>query len=125
MRSYEAMYIVHPDIVGEARSAVIEKFSKIVEDQGGRIVKVDEWGERKLAYPIRKITRGSYVLMFFEADPASISELERRFRLDDNVIRFQTMLLPKGFEAVQEKAEAETEAEAEAETATEGEEAVE
>ncbi|NIQ93866.1 MAG: 30S ribosomal protein S6 [Desulfuromonadales bacterium] len=118
MRSYEAMYIVHPETVGEARTAVIDKYSKIVEDQGGQILKVDEWGERKLAYPIRKMTRGSYVLMFFEADPASIAELERRFRLDDNIIRFQTMLLEKGFEVVEEKAEAA----AEEETAAEGEE---
>ncbi|NIQ97020.1 MAG: 30S ribosomal protein S6 [Desulfuromonadales bacterium] len=120
MRTYENMYIVHPETVGEARTAVIDKYSKIVEDQGGQIFKVDEWGERKLAYPIKKMTRGSYVLMYFEADPASIAELERRFRLDDNIIRFQTMFLEKGFEAVEEKAE--PAAEAEAEAAVEGEE---
>ncbi|HKL48376.1 MAG TPA: 30S ribosomal protein S6 [Desulfuromonadales bacterium] len=117
MRSYEAMYIVHPETVGEARTAVIDKFSKIVEDQGGGILKIDDWGDRKLAYPIKKLTRGSYVLMYFEADPASITELERRFRLDDNIIRFQTMLLEKGFKLPEEKAEVE------AEPAEEGEEA--
>lgn len=119
MRTYENMYIVHPETVGEARTAVIDKYNKIIEDQGGRILKVEEWGERKLAYPIRKLTRGGYVLMFFEADPASIAELERRFRLDDNIIRFQTMLLEKGFEVVEEKAEAETETETEPEEAGE------
>lgn len=118
MRSYETMYIVHPDAAGEAYGEVLAKYKKIVEDLGGNVLKIDEWGERKLAYPILKQTRGRYVLMIFETDAEHIAELERRLRIDDNIMRFQTMRLEDGYEVAPETPQAAAE-----EPVTEAEEA--
>jgi len=108
MRTYETIFIVHPDLAGDAYTAAVEKFKGILADQGAEIVKVDEWGARKLAYPIKKQTRGSYVLVAYEAGPKVIAEFERRMRIDDAIIKFQTVHLEKGLEI--EPAPAEEEA---------------
>ncbi len=118
MRTYETIYIIHPEVVGDEYAAVVEKFKGVLSDQGGEILKVDEWGTRKLAYPVKKQARGSFVLMAYEAGAVVISELERRFRIDDKVMKFQTVQLEKGLEV----APAAEEAEAGAEAATETEE---
>jgi small subunit ribosomal protein S6 len=59
---------------------------------------VDEWGTRKLAYPVRKQTRGTYVMVVYEANPEVIAEFERRMRIDDAIMKFQTVYLEKGLE---------------------------
>ncbi len=98
MRTYETIYIVHPEIVGDSYTAVVDKFKGILTDQQANILKVDEWGTRKLAYTVKKQGRGTYVLMAFEAGPTVVAELERRMRIDENVIKFQTVLLEGGFQ---------------------------
>lgn len=114
MRTYENIMIVHPDKVADEYNAVVEKFKGVLTDLNANLLKVDEWGVRKLAYPVKKQGRGSYVLTVFEADPTIIDEYERRLRLDEAVIKFQTVLLEKGFveeaaAAAQEGANAEEE----------------
>ncbi len=98
MRAYETIYIVHPEVVGDGYNAVIDKFKGILTDQQANILKVDEWGTRKLAYTVKKQGRGTYVLMAYEANPTVIAELERRMRIDENIIKFQTILLENGYE---------------------------
>jgi small subunit ribosomal protein S6 len=98
MRTYETIYIVHPEIVGDSYTAVIDKFKGILTDQQANILKVDEWGTRKLAYTVKKQGRGTYVLMAYEAGPTVIAELERRMRIDENIIKFQTILLEGGYQ---------------------------
>jgi len=97
MRTYETIYIVHPEVVGDGYNAVVDKFKGILDDQQASILKIDEWGTRKLAYQVKKQGRGTYVLMAYEAGPAVVAELERRMRFDENVIKFQTVLLEDGF----------------------------
>jgi small subunit ribosomal protein S6 len=99
MRTYETIFIVHPDVAGEAYTAAVEKFKGILAEQGAEILKVDEWGTRKLAYPVKKQTRGSYVLVAYEAGPTVIAEFERRMRIDDAIIKFQTVYLENGLQA--------------------------
>jgi small subunit ribosomal protein S6 len=99
MRTYETIFIVHPDLSGEAYTAAVEKFKGVLTDQGAEILKVDEWGTRKLAYPVKKQTRGSYVLVAYEAGSTVIAEFERRMRIDDAIIKFQTVYLEKGLQA--------------------------
>lgn len=127
MRTYETIFIVHPDTVGDQYAAVVEKFRKVLGDQGANILKVEEWGARKLAYPVKKQGRGSYVLMAYEAEAPVIAEFERRMRIDEAVIKFQTVYLEKGLVAAapaKEEAAVRPEAEgAAAETAEETEEA--
>ena len=97
-RVYENMYIVHPEVVGENLTAVTEKFKGIVTDQGGTVLRINDWGSRTLAYPIKKLNKGSYFIMYFQADPQHVSELERRMRLDDNILRFTTLRHDKGIQ---------------------------
>jgi len=120
MRGYETMCIVDPEIVGDAYTAVLDKFKGILADQKATLLKVDEWGERKLAYPIQKKGRGTYVLFFFEAETAALSEFERRLRLDESIMRFQTVRYEPGAEPVVEEQPVEEAApEASAEEASE------
>jgi small subunit ribosomal protein S6 len=124
MRTYEHIFIVHPDMAGEEYTAVLDKFKGILAEQGANLLKVEEWGSRKLAYPVKKQGRGTYVLLVFEGGAGVVTEFERRLRLDEKIIKFQTVLLPKGIEvpapAVQAAASADEAAEAE-ETAEQGE----
>ena len=98
MRTYETIYIVHPEVVGDGYTAVIDKFKGILTDLEANILKIDEWGTRKLAYLVKKQSRGTYVLMAYEAGPQVVAELERRMRIDENVIKFQTVLLENGYQ---------------------------
>jgi len=115
MRTYETILIFHPDVAGDAYNDAVEKFKGVLTEQGSQILKVDEWGTRKLAYPIKKQTRGAYVLLAYEASPEVITEFERRLRLDDAIMKFQTVYLEKGLEVIpvaEETAEAPEAAEA-------------
>lgn len=91
MRKYEAMYILRPDIDEETTKALVERFSNVITEQGGEVEKLDEWGLRKLAYPIEKYREGYYVLMNFNAEADVPKELERLFKITDGVIRYMVI----------------------------------
>ncbi|WP_129599843.1 30S ribosomal protein S6 [Anaerophilus nitritogenes] len=86
MRKYEVMFILKSNLEEEQRKQVVEKFKGIIETNG-EIEKVDEWGNRKLAYPIEKLNEGYYVIMNFKADKDVPKELDRNFRISDVVLR--------------------------------------
>ncbi len=92
MRTYETLFIVHPEVVGDDLTALIEKYRKVLTDQQAVVLKADNWGSRGLAYPVKKQARGSYVLTVFEGPPSVIAEFERRLRIDEKVIKYQTVL---------------------------------
>ena len=87
MTKYESMYILDPTLEDEARTALIERFADIVKADGGEIESIDEWGKRKLAYPINYISEGYYVLMTFAAPSTVPAELERNYRIVESVLR--------------------------------------
>lgn len=91
MNSYEALYIIKPDVEEEAKASLIQKFSAIVTDEGGEIVGIDEWGKRKLAYPIDYIGEGYYVLMNFKAKSDLPAELERNFKISEFIMRYMVI----------------------------------
>ena len=91
MNKYEAMYFVTPEMEDEAIKGVIEKFSGIITANGGEIEKTDEWGRKKLAYPIDYKTEGYYVLVNFAAAPELPRELERNFRNDESILRYMVV----------------------------------
>lgn len=99
MRTYESIFIVHPDVVGDDLTAIIEKYKKILVDQGAEILKLENWGSKTLAYQVKKQSKGCYLLVIFEAPPAAIAEFERRMRIDEKVIKFQTIILEGGYQA--------------------------
>jgi len=92
MRTYETLYIVHPEVVGDELTALIDKYRKVLTEQQADVLKADNWGSRTLAYPVKKQTRGSFVMTVFEGGPSVVAEFERRMRIDDKVIKYQTVL---------------------------------
>lgn len=91
MYDYETLTVLHPDL-GEAGSKeAVQKLRGILEAGGAEIKKVDEWGIRELAYPIRKQRRGIYALVEYRAEPQAVTELERQLKLNDQVLRFVTV----------------------------------
>jgi len=87
MRNYETIFILKPSLEEEKRNEAIEKFKAIIAADG-EIEKVEEWGNRKLAYEIEKIREGYYVLVNFKANSTLPKELERNFKISDDVIRY-------------------------------------
>lgn len=98
MRTYETIFIVHPEVAGDDLVAIIDKYRQILTDQGAEVLKADNWGTRTLAYPVKKQNRGSYIYVVFDGEPSLIAEFERRMRIDEKVIKFQTVLLEEGYQ---------------------------
>ena len=90
-RVYEVMYIAAPETADEDVTKLNEAIQQQVEKEGGTIVKTEVMGRRKLAYPIQKKIEGHYTLFEIEGSGQEIAELERRFRVNDAVIRFVTV----------------------------------
>lgn len=91
MKRYEIVLIVLSDLSKDDVDGLIERYSTLITDQKGLVVKVEKWGTRRLAYRIKKQPRGSYILIDFVCDSAAVNELERNLKFDDNVLRFQTI----------------------------------
>ena len=131
-RMYETIYIVQPDLGDEEIKSLSTKVQDIVANMNGDFKRLEDWGTRKLAYPINKNPRGRYFYLRFDGDSALIAELERRLRLDDKVIRYQSVKLEQDVvvpaaapvksaeEGTEEVAEAAVEAPAETTTTVEG-----
>lgn len=84
--NYEAVYIINPAAGAEGIAALVEKFKALVE-ANGTLGELDEWGKRRLAYPINDLLEGHYVFMSFSADAAFPAELDRILKITDGVIR--------------------------------------
>ena len=91
MNKYELAVVVSAKIEDDERAAVVDKCKALVERFGGQITNVDEWGKRKLAYPIDFKTEGYYVLVNFASNPEFPKELERIYGITDGVMRFITV----------------------------------
>lgn len=85
---YETVFILTPVLSDVQMKEAVEKFSKVLTDNGSTIVNTEEWGMRKLAYPIDKKSTGFYALIEFEGDPTIVKKLETAFRRDERVLRF-------------------------------------
>ena len=92
MRRYETVFIIHPDLNDEEVSALTDRYCEIIAAYKGVLVKVDRWGKRKLAYLIRKQSKGTYVLLDYAGSSAVVSEMERNFKIDDHVLKYMTIL---------------------------------
>lgn len=91
MRHYEIVFLVHPDQSAQV-PAMIERYKTTIEEASGKIHRLEDWGRRHLAYPIKKIHKAHYVLMNIECDQATLEELEAGFRFNDAILRSQTLL---------------------------------
>ena len=129
MRHYETLYIVNPELDDENYKAVVDKFRDLIEKEKGVIVKLEEWGKQRLAYQVKKFDQGAYVLMDYCGGAGVTAELERDLKLDDRILKYQTVkladdvdpqaLVNKEEEAKKETAPKEEQAQEEVETAQE------
>lgn len=88
MRTYEIVFITAPTLSKEELDAYIDQIVKVAEERQAKVIKIDRWPKRNLAYRIRKFKEGNYVFMTVQANGNLIAELERRFRVTDFVLRF-------------------------------------
>ncbi len=95
MRMYEMIFIVQPDLGEEETKGLTAKVQEVITSMKGDFKRLEDWGARKLAYPINKFNRGRYYFLRFDGDAPLIAELERRLRLDDKVLRYQSVRLEK------------------------------
>jgi len=91
MRNYENLVIVKPTLTAEEIQASIKAIEEVITSNGGEIATTDSMGMRKLAYPIEKNERGFYHVIYYTVAPSAISEIERRFRLNEELLRFVTI----------------------------------
>ncbi|MDA3790537.1 MAG: 30S ribosomal protein S6 [Desulfobacula sp.] len=101
MRKYETVFISDPDLQDQTRTDLFEKVRNIIAKEGGIITNFDDWGNKKLAYEIKKKLRGHYVCVTYGGTGGLIKELERNFRLTDDVLKFMTILLSDNVTAEQ------------------------
>jgi len=87
VRDYELVMVVSPEVADEAVSATVERVHQFIQERGGEIKRVDVWGRRRLAYPIRQFLEGHYVVSQFRLDPQAVMALEGNLQLAEDVIR--------------------------------------
>lgn len=87
MRQYEVMYILNTEMEEEAGTALMERFNNVLASQGAQLTKTDIWGRRRLAYEINHKRDGFYVVLEFKGRPEAADELDRVFRITDDVLR--------------------------------------
>lgn len=90
-RTYEVMYIVKPETEGDRIEKLNDAVGKLIEKEGGTVVRMDDIGIRNLAYPIQKLNQGHYVLFEIDGSGQEILELEHRMRVNDMIIRYITV----------------------------------
>lgn len=87
MKAYELLFFINPTTSKDVREAVMQRIQSTIVDNGGEIDNIDDWGTRKLAFEVEKLTEGDYTLIDFHTDPTQIEELNRVLRITDTVIR--------------------------------------
>ncbi|OQY15638.1 MAG: 30S ribosomal protein S6 [Desulfobacterium sp. 4572_20] len=98
MNHYETIYIVNPTLDDDALKEAIEKFSDLIKKLKGFIVKVNEWGKRKLAYELKQFDKGYYVVLDFCALPKMVRELERNLKLDERILKYITVKIDENID---------------------------
>ena len=115
MKRYETITIIDPDLSDDGRKPILERIGGLISDKNGTDIRVDEWGSRRLAYDIKKKSRGYYIRFDYCGDGPLVDEIERSCRIDDRVLKYMTVLtddsadpdeIQKEIDEEREKAEA-------------------
>lgn len=101
---YELLYIIPQNLKTEVTS-IIEKVNQLIKEVGGRILKEENWGQKKLSYPIKGVNQGFYVLIEFEIIPSSLLSLKENLRLSSEILRYQILKKKDKGETKKDKAE--------------------
>ncbi|MDM8540630.1 30S ribosomal protein S6 [Desulfococcaceae bacterium HSG9] len=115
MRRYETIVIADPDLNDEDRGGLFTRVKDLIPQYKGILIEFDEWGDKRLAYDIKKKGRGYYVRIDFGGDGDLVAEMERQFRIDERVMKYMTVLLERDsdIEQLQEQSSVEQEVETE------------
>lgn len=97
MRIYESIFVTRSDLDDAQLDDGVERVKKIIEKFGGEILKIEKWGKKKLAYPVKRNKYGHYVLIYFNGQAETISELDRHYKLTEDIIKHFTVKTRKGF----------------------------
>jgi len=95
LRDYELVMIVSPEVADEDVPAAIDRVSQFITGRGGAIVEIDQWGRRKLAYPIKRFSEGTYILTHFKLEPQLTAELEASLQISEEILRHLLVRLDK------------------------------
>ncbi len=95
MRKYETIFVIDSLLKSEEIDNIINKYERFISANGGQIEAIERWGKKRLAYEIKKRQYGYYVLIRFDGLPTMIKPLEREYRLNESLLRFKTLLMPK------------------------------
>ncbi len=106
MRLYELILIIDSSLEESTIQTEIEKVETRITDSGGKIHRLDRWGLKRLAYEIKKHTQGYYVFFLFEANPGLTGEIEKNLKLNENILRYLTILSPSEVPAAEKSEEA-------------------
>ncbi len=93
--NYESVVITNATLDDEQINSIVKNITDLIKENGGEITEIELWGRKRLAYPINKSKSGYYTIYRFKANPAFIAKLERMYRLDENIIRYLTIVLDK------------------------------
>ena len=93
LREYEVVFVLAPNADNTEAERINAKVNEVVSNFGGKLLKLDNWGRRKLAYPIRRNTRGIFVYAKYIGKPGVVAEIERNLRIADSVLRYQSSLI--------------------------------
>jgi len=108
-REYELVFIIRPDVTDEDIETIKDRCARIISERDGNVLKVDDWGKRRLAYEIKDYGKGHFVLFNYLGSTEVVNELERTLRIDDSLLRFLTVKLADRVEVEVRAAEAEAE----------------
>ncbi len=103
MRIYEELFIVRPDLPEEEIDRLIEQLTTLIASHGGNVDKSEKWGVRKLAYRVQKRGEGFYILLQFTSKPETVIELERRLRVSDLVMKFQSVRIDEKLKKIEKR----------------------
>lgn len=103
LRQYETVFIMTPVLSDEQMKETVKKFKSLLTEKGAEIIYENNWGLKKLAYPIKKLSTGFYQLLEFKAEGTIVAELELTFKRDERILRFLTVSLDKHSIAYNEK----------------------
>jgi len=106
MREYETIYILRPELAGDAVDAFNARMKEVVASTSGKVIRLSNWGKKKLAYRVKKCTRGTYVHILYLAEGSTVAELERNLRLSDHVVRHLSVMLNKDVDPATRQVEA-------------------
>ena len=95
LRHYEMIFIVHPNVPEGEISKVTDKVTSVITQRKGEVITIKDWGKKRFAYKVKKSTKGYYFLLYFAATPDVLAELERTLRIDEKILRYQTIRMDK------------------------------